>query len=113
MINPLVLFSSTNHKVKLVVPVKLDNDNELKVWIDNPLSAETAAYITRTQVTELRDHLTTILKTPEPMYRYLIKEFNDTPHGVISTGTVDKVGLELLKANTPAGHVIKYELIPN
>jgi hypothetical protein len=112
MVNPLWLINKANYEVKLIVDGELDSDQDLQVTLE-AYREHLTTYLSRTQVTELRDHLTTILKTPEPMYRYLIKEFNDTPHGVISTGTVDNAGLELLTANTPAGHVLKYELLPD
>jgi hypothetical protein len=76
------------------------------------LSSEYVVYLTVAQTTQLRNHLTTILELPKPMYRYTIKSFSGDAFTVISSGTVDKAGLELLRVSTPAGCSFSYGLIP-
>jgi hypothetical protein len=110
--NRLRLTSKANSKVQIIIESHFDLDQELEITIhenDN----ESVVYLSRTQITELRDRLISVLELPTPKYVYYIILHNGDISTVLSTGVVDKPGIDLLRANTPADCVFSFELMAN
>lgn len=112
MSNLLKLTSKANSGVQLIVESQFDLDQELEITIEE-LDSESVVYLSRTQLIELRDRLMSVLKLPTPKYVYYIILHNGDISTVLSTGVVDKPGIDLLRANTPVDCVFSFELMAN